>query len=488
MRVEERLAKLEAENAVLREQIKQLLEYVAENTVLREQVSQLQGRVAELEGRLVKDSHNSSKPPSSDGLGRKRSGQRPASEKKSGGQPGHVGSRLAMAEQPDRVVVHGPSECVHCHLLLEGVVSQVIERRQVHDLPMWRVQVTEHQVEEVMCPRCQQASRGTFPVEVSAPVQYGPGVRALAVYLHQYQLVPMQRTCELLSDLCGCELSEGTLLSWVELAAERLVASMEQIKQGVLASRLQHADETGVHLGGKLHWMHVNSTRFLTHLAWHQKRGREALEAIGIWPHYQGRSMRDRWASYDRYGCRHSICGAHVVRDLTYEYEQQGQGWASELKDVLLGMHAAACQWRERGAARLPTLERDGWVIQYFDVLARGFAAQPPPTQDTAPKRRGRQKQTSSKNLLDDLLRRAEQVLAFLDDLSIPFTNNQAERDLRMVKVQQKIAGTFRSEAGISAFCRIRSYLGTMRKQGQRMLAALAAVFADRPVPIAWDL
>jgi transposase len=235
MRVEERLAELEAENAVL-----------------REQVSQLQGRVAELEGRLVKDSHNSSKPPSSDGLGRKRSGQRPASEKKSGGQTGHVGSRLAMAEQPDRMVVHGPSECVHCHLLLEGVVSQVIERRQVHDLPVWRVQVTEHQVEEVMCPRCQQASRGTFPVEVSAPVQYGPGVRALAVYLHQYQLVPMQRTCELLSDLCGCELSEGTLLSWVELAAERLVASMEQIKQGVLASRLQHADETGVHLGGKL--------------------------------------------------------------------------------------------------------------------------------------------------------------------------------------------------------------------------------------------
>ena len=424
MRVEERLAQLEAENAELRAQLSQLLGYVAENAALREQVSQLQGRVAELEGRLAKDSHNSSKPPSSDGLGHNRHSQRKGSEKKSGGQGGHLGHSLPMAEQPDKKVIHGPSECVHCHLPLEGVAGRMIERRQVHDLPRWRIEVTEHQVEEVECPRCQQRNRGSFPAEVSAPAQYGPGVRALAVYLHQYQLVPMQRTCELLAELCGCELSEGTLTSWIELAAETLVPSMEQIKQGVLASPLQHADETGVRLGGKLHWLHVNSTGFLTHLAWHRKRGRDALEAIDIWPHYQGRSMRDRWASYDRYGCLHSICGAHVIRDLTYEYEQQGQVWAGDLKEVLLGMHAAACQWRERGATRLPTLERDEWVSQYFDVLARGFAAQPPPALDESPKRRGRRKQTSSKNLLDDLLRRADQVLAFLDDLSIPFTND----------------------------------------------------------------
>ncbi len=488
MSLEERVAQLEAENALLREQIRQLLGYVAENAALRDQVQRLQGRVAELEGRLAKDSHNSSKPPSSDGLGHKLSHRRPASEKQSGGQPGHVGHSLPMAEQPDTIVRHTPRECEHCHEPLEGGAGQVIERRQVHDLPVWRVEVTEHQVEEVMCPRCRQSSRGSFPAEVSAPTQYGPAVRALAVYLHQYQLVPMQRTCELLRDLCGCEFSEGTLMSWVELAAGRLAPSVEQIKQGVLVSRLHHADETGVHLGGKLHWMHVNSTRFLTHLAWHQKRGRAALEAIGIWPHYQGRSMRDRWASYDRYGCLHSICGAHVVRDLTYEHEQRGQEWAGDLKDVLLGMHTAACEWREQGAACLPVLERDDWVSQYFDVLARGFAAQPPPVLDEAVKRRGRHKQTSSKNLLDDLLRRADQVLAFLDDLSIPFTNNQAERDLRMVKVQQKIAGTFRSEAGITAFCRIRSYLGTMRKQGQAMLAALAAVFVGKPFPVAWEL
>ncbi len=144
-------------------------------------------------------------------------------------------------------------------------------------------------------------------------------------------------------------------------------------------------------------FLHVNSTGFLTHLAWHQKRGCEALETIDIWPHYQGRSMRDRWASYDHYGCLHSICGAHVIRDLTDEYEQQGQAWAGDLKEVLLGMHMAACQWREQGATRLPTLERDEWVSQYFDVLARGFAAQSPPALDEPPKRRGRRKQTSSR-------------------------------------------------------------------------------------------
>jgi transposase len=503
MTAEERLGQLEAENAALREQVSQLLVQEAENVelrkqisqllvhladyaALREQVGQLQERVAELEGQLAKDSHNSSKPPSSDGVGRKPYSQRKPSGKKSGGQRGHVGHSLQMVESPDTMVSHRPSECAHCHGPLEGVGGHVVERRQVQDLPVWRVEVSEHQVEEVICPSCQQASRGTFPAEVSAAAQYGPGIRALAVYLHQYQFVPMQRTCQMLSELCGCEISEGTLAGWVALAAETLSPTMEQIMQGVLASPLHHADETGVRLCGILHWMHVNSTCWLTHLAWHRKRGREALEAIGIWPRYQGHSMHDRWASYDRYRCLHSICGAHVLRDLTYEQDQRGQAWAAELKEVLLGMHAAACYWREQGASCLPQLERDEWVSQYFDVLADGFAAQPRALPDEIPKRRGRQKQTSAKNLLDDLLRRADQLLAFLDDLSLPFTNNQAERDLRMVKVQQKIAGTFRSEAGITAFCRIRSYLSTMRKQGHAMLAALAAVFAGRPLPVAW--
>lgn len=294
---------------------------------------------------------------------------------------------------------------------------------------------------------------------------------------------------DLLEDLCGGRLSEGTLTSWEQEAARRLEPSMEQLAEGVAHSRLQHADETGIRVRGKLHWMHVNSTRFLTHLAWHPKRGRAALEAIGIWPRFRGRAMHDRWKSYDGYLCAHSLCAAHVVRELTYLAEHEQQEWAAEMKDLLLSMHDAAQEWREHGAHRLPSAERDEWVAQYFAILMQGYGAQPSSPAPASPTpKRGQPKQSAAKNLLDDLLRRAEQVLAFLDDLSIPFTNNQAERDLRMVKVQQKMAGTFRSEDGATAFCRIRSYLSTMRKQGQRLLAALAAVFAGKPFSLAWNV
>ena len=456
MTQEERITQLEQENAELRAQLAEAYE----------QISQLAERLQRVEGQLVKDSHNSSKPPSSDGPRRKPRRPRHRSEKPTGGQPGHPGRTLMQVSSPDEVVHHRPPVCAHCQQPLEGVAGQVKERRQVHDLPEVRLLVREHQVEEVCCPACQQVSRGSFPAEVEALVQYGPQMRALAVYLHEYQLVPLARVSELLADLCACEVSEGTVLTWVECTAERLAPVVARIADWLSAGRLQHADETGVRIVGKLHWLHVNSTRFLTHLAWHRKRGRQALEDIGIWPRFGGRAMRDRWASYDYYRCAQSICGAHLVRDCLYVAEQEQQEWASEMADLLMSMARAAEEWRQRGAAVVPAEERDAWVAQYFDLLASGFAAQPLPSAEEVPKRGGRRKQSAAKNLLDDLLRRAHQVLAFLDDLSIPFTNNQAERDLRMVKVQQKIAGTFRSEDGATAFCHIRSYLSTMRKQG----------------------
>lgn len=449
MTQEERIAQLEQENAELRAQLAEAYQ----------QISQ-----------LAKDSHNSSKPPSSDGPRRKLRRQRQRSEKPTGGQAGHAGHTLQRVVSPDEIVRHRPLVCAHCQHPLEGVAGRLKERRQVHDLPEIRLVVREHQVEEVCCPACQQVSRGSFPLGVEAPVQYGAQVRALAVYLHEYQLVPLARVRELLTDVCACEVSEGTVLTWVERTAQRLAPTVAQIADWLSVSRLQHADETGVRIAGKLHWLHVNSTRFLTHVAWHAKRGRKALEDIGIWPRFRGRAMRDRWASYDHYPCQHSICGAHLVRDCIYVSEQEQQEWAAEMADLLLSMAKAADEWRQRGAPAVPAEERDAWAAQYFDLVASGLAAQPLSSAEDVPKRVGRRKQSAAKNLLDDLLRRAEQVLAFLDDLSIPFTNNQAERDLRMVKVQQKIAGTFRSE------------------QGHAMLTALAAVFAGQPLPIAWAL
>jgi transposase len=238
--------------------------------------------------------------------------------------------------------------------------------------------------------------------------------------------------------------------------------------------------------GANCDFLHVNCTTWLTHLAWHRKRGRQALEEIGIWPRFGGRAMPDRLSSYETYAGAHSLCGAHLLRDCIYLAEQQEQAWAAEMVDHLLAMHHAAHEGRLRRASCVPAMERDEWLAHYFEILVSGYAAQPPAVETEAIKRRGRQKQSPAKNLLDDLLQPADQVLAFRDDLSVPFTNNLAERDLRMAKVQQKIAGTFRSDAGASAFCRIRSYLSTTHKQGHPMLTALAAVFAGTPLPVAW--
>ncbi len=476
----------EEELQALREENRTLKALVAELLPLKEQLAQATARIKELEERLAKDSRTSSKPPSSDGLARQPRSSRRPSGKRPGGQAGHPGHTLSMVEQPDEVVCHRPPVCRLCREDLSRVPGRVAERRQVLDLPDIRLLAHEHQIEAVCCPTCHTTSLGSFPASVSAPVQYGPHLQALAVYLHQGQLLPTARTCEALAALCGCQISEGTLIQWSELAAERLAPTVERIAELIVASHLQHGDETGIRVYGMLHWLHVNCTRLLTHLAWHSSRGREAMDEIGIWPRFAGRGMHDRFASYDAYACVHSICGAHLMRDCVAVAEQEHQEWATEMHDFLLDLHDACHEWRLRHLTAVPALERDDWVARYFEILAAGYAAQPPPPPSSAGSHKGRQKQSQAKNLLDALLLRAEQVLALLDDLRIPFTNNQAERDLRWAKVQQKIAGTFRSATGATAFCRIRSYLSTMQKQGHPMLSALTAVFHGQPLPVAW--
>ncbi|HEU5374109.1 MAG TPA: transposase [Ktedonobacteraceae bacterium] len=228
----------------------------------------------------------------------------------------------------------------------------------------------------------------------------------------------------------------------------------------------------------------------MTLYGWHRKRGQEAINAIGILAQYQGRAMHDRWHSYDHYPCQHSVCGAHLLRDCTFVAEQEKQPWAQAMYEPLLQMKETADQWRERGAKAVPKEARDGLVLRYFETLQQGFAthaALAPPKRGTLAKKPGRKTQDASKNLLDALLKRAEQVLAFLDDLAVPFSNNLAERDLRMIKVQQKVSGTFRSPEGATAFCVIRSYLSTMRKQGRPLFPSLMAVFEGPPFSVAWE-
>ena len=234
-------------------------------------------RIEELERRVAKDSHNSSLPPSRDHGTRKPMGQRAKSQRSSGGQQGHPGQTLMQVQQPDEVIVHRPANCSWCQCDLSGQAGQILERRQVHDLPELRMWVQEHRREEICCPSCQQRSEGSFPEGVQAPVHYGPRVQAVAVYLSQYQLLPMQRTCEALADLLHTPVSQGSVQHWIAQAAHRLQPIQEHLRDLLLRSRVLHVDETSLHLRGLVRWVHVHSTQWLTWYRWHPKRGAEGI-------------------------------------------------------------------------------------------------------------------------------------------------------------------------------------------------------------------
>jgi transposase len=341
--------------------------------------------------------------------------------------------------------------------------------------------VREHQALHVRCPGCQAVSVGTFPVEAPSRAQYGPRLRALCVYLVEQQLVPYARVRELLSDVFGARLSEGTLVAWVQQSAATLAPVDAALKAALVRAPVLHNDETGVRRAGSLAWAHVASTARLTHYAIHAKRGSAATEAIGILPHFTGVSVHDGWKPYRAYQrCRHALCNIHHLRELTFVEEQYHQSWATQLKALLREMKAAVDWARASGLRRLPAASRDAFVTRYQALLATGHAANPPPQR--RPRQRGRVKQTPTQNLLERLWLGQDQVLAFLDDLTIPFDNNQAERDLRMLKVQQKVSGCFRSDHGADTFACLRGYLSTLRKQGVALLAALETVAAGQPL------
>ena len=346
MTPEERIAELEAENRQQREEIAALLE-----------------RVRDLEARLAKDSHNSSKPPSSDGLKRqlpRTRSLRRKTGKKPGGQLGHRGETLHLVAEPDAIVEHRPTVCVACQAPLADGVGPVEvvarERRQVQDLPPIRLRVTEHQALSVRCPACQQVTAGAFPLEAPSRAQYGPRLRALAVYLVAQQFVSYARTRNLLADLTSAHLSVGTLVEWVQQSGEAVKPVEEELKAALQRARVWHSDETGVRRSGRLAWAHVASTARLTHYAIHAKRGSEATSAIGILPGYRGVSVHDGWKPYQAHTtCRHALCNVHHLRELTFVEEQYQQPWARDLKDLLLEMRAATEQARTQGQARLRT-------------------------------------------------------------------------------------------------------------------------------------
>jgi transposase len=418
----------------------------------------------------------------SDGLARKTRSLRKHSGKKPCGQIGHRGETLRLVAMPDVVVEHRLVVCAACQeALREDAPVVARERRQVQDLPSVRLGITEHQALRVRCHACQRVSGGDFPPEAPSRAQYRPRLRALAVYLVEQQLIPYARVHALLADLFGARMSLGMLVRWVWQAAETLAPVEAQIKGALSHAPVLHSDETGVRRAGSLAWAHVASTSQLTHYAIHTKRGREATDAIGILPDFAGVSVHDGWRPYQAYArCRHALCNIHHLRKLTFLEEQYQQAWAGELEGLLLEMKHAVEQARATGAAHLPDTDRRTLRARYWGLVDTGQATNPPPPRHV--RRRGRIKQSTARNLLERLWLNQEAVLAFLDDLTFPFDNNQAERDLRMLKVQQKVSGSFRALSGAEAFARMRGYLSTLSKHGVALLTALKTVFGGQPL------
>jgi transposase len=445
-------------------------------------IEQLRARVAELEARLAKDSHNSSKPPSSDPPFRKpppRS-RRKASTRKPGGQKGHQGATRALVDAPDHLMViplQGACSCGRCRSQIPAQMSP--ERRQVIELVIRR-EVTEYRTVAGTCA-CGRMHRSDFPQDIRAAVQYGPGVSAFAVYMTQYQLLPFERSAALLDELAGIAISPGSLYRMVATAGARVQATVAAIREALVAAPLAHADETGVRVGGALHWLHVLSNAHLTAYFPHPKRGGEALEAFGLLARFNGVLVHDHWSAYARFDCEHAYCNAHHLRELTAIAETipSQRPWAEAMIALLCEANTRASEARAAGCAALPDSMVRDIQTRYDAILTQAKARNPARAPNPGSRRRVRQ--SPAHNLIKRLSEKRAAVLRFVTDLGVPFDNNQAERDIRMPKLKQKVSGCFRSAQGLAHFATIRSYLSTLRKQSADIFKSLVLTFQGAP-------
>ena len=428
--------------------------------------------VALLLNRITLNSKNSSKPPSSD-PNRTKTSRRGKSDRKPGGQKGRNGTTLQKVNDPDEV----KTLKIDRRTLPKGrqYRDAGIETRQVVDIDITRF-VTEYQA-QVLEDEKGNRFVAPFPGEVTRPIQYGASIKAHAVYLSQFQLLPYDRIRDHFQDQIQIPVSAGSVFNFNKEAYERLENFEQWEKTQLAKAKLMHVDETGINIGGKRHWLHCASNASFTVFFAHSKRGTEAMDEMGILPFYKGVLCHDHWKPYYRYvDCVHALCNAHHLRELERAWEQDHQQWAKDMKNLLIEISQAV----DEAGGRLPQDEANRWRQKYRKLLEKADSECPPPDESLRKGKRGRLKRSKARNLLERLRNFEQDTLRFMDVAFVPFTNNQGENDLRMTKVQQKISGCFRAMAGAQIFCRVRGYLSTCRKQGLSATEALNLLFEGK--------
>jgi transposase len=452
----------------------------AENERLTARVAELEARLKELERQLKTNSRNSSKPPSQDGYVKPApKSLRRKTGRGQGKQSGTPGANLTLVENPDIVVDHVPSSCGGCGSGLDAVPSAVVARRQVHDLPEIVPVVTEHRMHQRRCG-CGVSTTADAPVEASAPACYGPNLTALAVYLLVYQHLPLARAAQLLAEVCGMAVSTGWVASVLGRLAPGLEPFAEAAREAIAAAEVAHFDETGIRVLGKNEWLHSASTLWVTVYFLHGKRGREAIDAFGILDGYTGVAVHDGYHTYRTYDLTHALCNAHHQRELQAAAETYpGQTWPKALSDVLDELNVAAHTAREFDLDTLPDEVLLPLTERYDTLVQTGLDLHP--RNNKGHPQGGRPAQPQARRLLQRLADYREDVLRFAFDLRVPFTNNQAERDIRMTKTQIKISGGWRTHHGANAWLTVRSYISTARKNGAHILTALHNAITGNP-------
>lgn len=454
--------------------VEQLLAMVVERDRL---IEVLRERVADLERQLGQNSRNSSRPSSGDRLNRSLSRvQQRKAERRPGKQPGGKGFALRRAETADDSHDWIPDACGGCGGDLSGAESVKVAARQVIDIPEEiAVAVFEHRLHSARCG-CGHVTEADAPDGVNAPVQYGANLRALATYLVVYQHIPVARAAELIADVTGARPSTGWICSVIAATGESLADADAAIRARLIAAYTLHVDETTINVNGQKIWLHIASTATLTSYFLHKSRGRVAVDEFGVLPGFTGVCVHDASAVYDGpdYAtAAHALCGAHIARELVAAGEADPDNpWPTQALDALYGLNTAAHQARDDGRGTIAAEVLDSLPHRWKHALLCGLVDNP---------RRDGPKQSKTRNLLERLTSREEQVLRFARDLRVPFTNNQAERDLRPVKTQIKISGCHRSGDGARAWLRIRGYISTMRKNGIAVLAGLRAAISGNP-------